>query len=90
VTPEEWKILNLTDKNYNYLDENPEIFLKINQAITREMDSEDTNNPDLSLVCKKYLSVAESYDPQFELNLKNSWIVKPGGLSRGRGIRSFD
>lgn len=54
------------------------------------MDSEESNSPDLTKICEKYLKLSEQYDPQYALNEKNMWIVKPAGLSRGRGIRAFD
>ena len=41
-------------------------------------------------VCKKLLDEMREKYPQTDLNgYDNLWIVKPGGLSRGRKIRIF-
>ena len=40
--------------------------------------------------CEELLEKLKSKFPQTEMNgLSNLWIVKPGGLSRGRKIRIF-
>lgn len=57
----------------------------------KELDKSETNEEeDLMKICVKYLKLSSDYDPQSALNEKNLWIVKPAGLSRGRGIRAFE
>ncbi|KAL4438623.1 hypothetical protein ABPG74_015521 [Tetrahymena malaccensis] len=90
ISPEEWSVINRQDNNYLFLEQNPDVYHRLSQIITREMDSEESNAVDLSKLAQKYLEASKEYDPQYDLNQKNLWIVKPAGLSRGRGIRAFD
>ena len=44
----------------------------------------------IAQLCQEMLEKLRSKYPQTEMNgLNNLWIVKPGGLSRGRKIRIF-
>jgi len=43
------------------------------------------------LMCKNLIEELQQLFPQTNINgMHNQWIVKPGGLSRGRNIRIFD
>ncbi|BFZ10702.1 hypothetical protein BsWGS_13741 [Bradybaena similaris] len=45
----------------------------------------------LSAQCESLMERLPTFFPQFEINGKhNVWIVKPGAMSRGRGIKCFE
>ncbi|EGR28974.1 tubulin-tyrosine ligase family protein, putative [Ichthyophthirius multifiliis] len=89
INPNEWLFINNNYKNLEFFQKNKDLYNEIHKNTVSQFEKEELN---LQLVqlAKKYLQILEKYDPQYNLNQKNLWIVKPAGLSRGRGIRTFD
>jgi len=56
-----------------------------------EEESEEVEEEDLKERARAVLEKLKAQDPQYDMNGHNGiWIVKPAGLSRGRGITVFD
>ncbi|EGR31656.1 tubulin-tyrosine ligase family protein, putative [Ichthyophthirius multifiliis] len=85
ISAEEWKIINY-QCDYVYIRKNQDLCFKIFQKIQEELGITQEN---ILEECHKQLENLKNYDIQTQLNNKNMWIVKPAGLSRGRGIRTF-
>ena len=70
------------------MDKMDKVSKSTNDDMVRPSDAECEN---LEAQAKKIIEELEEKHPQTSLNgCKNIWIVKPAGLSRGRGIRLFD
>lgn len=58
---------------------------------TQEDVKEDNEEDDFGKKIDKCMAVLQEKFPQFSINgTKNIWIVKPAGLSRGRGIAAYN
>lgn len=64
---------------------------KKKKKVVVEEDLEELDDEEIMERCGIVLEKLKAKDPQFDMNGHNGiWIVKPAGLSRGRGIEVFD
>ena len=85
---EEKKILTKEEKEQQWKDE----FLKEKKTYNRPNKRQENENcEDLIPEIENLISKIKKNLPEFSFDgTKNVWIVKPGGLSRGRGIHCID
>ncbi len=71
----------LIEKNNNFREENINVISNGNKYFNK-------TEYDLKNIVNSYLVKLKTLFPQYEINgKKNIWIMKPSGLSRGRGIK---
>jgi tubulin monoglycylase TTLL3/8 len=85
----EWEIIN--DK---YVNSKPEGLLKKTKSLPLpdiKVGEKSTTNVEYKDKVVELLNRLKERSPQYNMNgNKNIWILKPSGLSRGRGIRCID
>ncbi|KRX02317.1 hypothetical protein PPERSA_09934 [Pseudocohnilembus persalinus] len=87
IQKDEWKLL----KQWPNLKQNlkQEKIQKIRNKLQDEFET-GAGQQDIQGVITQCLNQQKDYNPQYNMQGENNlWVIKPAGLSRGRGIRSF-
>lgn len=81
--------LHILIEKFKYNNNKPKASTLIN--FSDQSENDDNFCKEIKERTMKVINSLRNKDPQFDINGKgNVWIVKPAGLSRGRGIKLFN
>ncbi|KRX07850.1 hypothetical protein PPERSA_10134 [Pseudocohnilembus persalinus] len=99
ITPQEWQFINQSPENFssNFTESEQKNLLLLKNRLNNSENQkykqiyQTQNIKELVYQIIQVLKQMQNFDPQFSMNGdQNIWIVKPAGMSRGRGIKSFN